>query len=195
CELAIQTYGGAGFIKDHPVEQYCRDSKIFSIYEGTNHIQALDLVSRKLGQGGGANFRAFLAEIGAFVQKHGEHPALGPEVKRLGEAAETVAMVAGTMLLWFTQRKVGLGPRGANPFLERRAEPAIAWLPLDGARVALDKLEALPAGADEGERDFYLGKKHTAVFFVRNILPGVFSKSRILTTEDTSALDIPDSGF
>ena len=195
CELAIQTYGGAGFIKDHPVEQYCRDSKIFSIYEGTNHIQALDLVSRKLGQGGGANFRAFLAEIGAFVQKHQEHPALGPEVKRLGEAAETVAMVAGTMLLWFTQRKVGLVPLAANRFLEMMAETAVAWLLLDGARVALEKLEALPAGGDEGERDFYLGKKHTAVFFVRNILPGVFSKSRILTTEDTSALDIPDAGF
>src|SRR5262249_44048182 len=63
CESAIQIYGGAGFIKDHPVEQYCRDSKIFSIYEGTNHIQAMDLVGRKLGQSGGANFRAFLAEI------------------------------------------------------------------------------------------------------------------------------------
>jgi hypothetical protein len=52
--MAIQTYGGAGYTKDYPVEQYCRDSKIFSIYEGTNHIQAMDLVGRKLGQNGGA---------------------------------------------------------------------------------------------------------------------------------------------
>ena len=193
CELAIQTYGGAGFIQDHPVEQYCRDSKIFSIYEGTNHIQALDLVGRKLGQNGGANFRAFLGEIGEFVQKHSAHPVLGPEVKRLGEAAETVAMVAGTMLLWFTQRKVALVPLAANRFLEMMAETAVAWLLLDGARVALDKLESLPAGSDE--HDFYLGKKHAALFFVRNILPGVFSKSRILTAEDSSALDIPDGGF
>ncbi len=50
CEEAIQTYGGAGYTKDYPVEQYCRDAKIFSIYEGTNHIQAMDLVGRKLGQ-------------------------------------------------------------------------------------------------------------------------------------------------
>src|SRR5262249_45375784 len=105
CESAIQVFGGAGFIKDHPVEQYCRDSKIFSIYEGTNHIQAMDLVGRKLGQNGGANFRAFLAEIGAFVQKHGEHPVLAHEVKRLGEAAETLAMVAGMFLNWLASRR------------------------------------------------------------------------------------------
>ena len=61
CETAIQTYGGVGYTKDFPVEQYCRDAKIFSIYEGTNHIQAMDLVGRKLGQAGGANLQAFLA--------------------------------------------------------------------------------------------------------------------------------------
>ena len=60
AELAIQTYGGAGYVQDNPVEQYCRDAKIFSIYEGTNHIQALDLVARKLQQHGGENFTAFL---------------------------------------------------------------------------------------------------------------------------------------
>ena len=64
---AIQVMGGAGFLQDHPVEQYCRDSKIFSIYEGTNHIQALDLVGRKLGQKGGVNAQAFLKDVQAFV--------------------------------------------------------------------------------------------------------------------------------
>ena len=54
CETAIQTYGGAGYTRDYPVEQYCRDAKIFSIYEGTNHIQAMDLVGRKLGAGAAA---------------------------------------------------------------------------------------------------------------------------------------------
>jgi len=59
CATAIQVYGGAGYLKDWPVEQYARDSKIFSIYEGTNHIQAMDLVGRKLMQRGGANVQAF----------------------------------------------------------------------------------------------------------------------------------------
>jgi alkylation response protein AidB-like acyl-CoA dehydrogenase len=60
AEMAVQIYGGAGFVEDHPVEQYLRDAKIFSIYEGTNHIQALDLVARKLGARGGENFSDFL---------------------------------------------------------------------------------------------------------------------------------------
>ena len=64
CATAIQVYGGAGYLKDWPVEQYCRDSKIFSIYEGTNHIQAMDLVGRKLMQRGGANVQAFGKDVG-----------------------------------------------------------------------------------------------------------------------------------
>ncbi len=70
CALAIQVYGGAGFLKDWPVEQYTRDAKIFSIYEGTTHIQAMDLVGRKLGQNGGANFQAFMSDIASFVEAH-----------------------------------------------------------------------------------------------------------------------------
>ena len=77
CELAIQTYGGAGFIKDYPVEQYCRDSKIFSIYEGTNHIQAMDLVGRKLPQNGGANLQAFLGDIAKFIAENEKREKLG----------------------------------------------------------------------------------------------------------------------
>mgnify|MGYP002139114714 CR=1 FL=1 len=61
--MAIQVYGGAGYTRDFPVEQYCRDSKVFSIYEGTNHIQAMDLVGRKLGQAGGSNLQAFLGDV------------------------------------------------------------------------------------------------------------------------------------
>src|SRR6202034_3401839 len=83
CETAIQTYGGAGYTRDYPVEQYCRDAKIFSIYEGTNHIQAMDLVGRKLGQAGGANLQAFLSDVAKFVAANAQHPQLGASVKRL----------------------------------------------------------------------------------------------------------------
>ncbi|MBL8741708.1 MAG: acyl-CoA dehydrogenase family protein, partial [Myxococcales bacterium] len=94
CELAIQTHGGAGFIKDYPVEQYCRDSKIFSIYEGTNHIQAMDLVGRKLPQNGGANLQAFLGDIAKFIAENEKHEKLGPLVKELAQAHEAVAGMA-----------------------------------------------------------------------------------------------------
>src|SRR5262249_9393274 len=86
CATAIQTYGGAGYLKDWPVEQYCRDSKIFSIYEGTNHIQALDLVGRKLSQKGGANVQAFAKDVGTFVAAHKDHPHLGPQIAILAQA-------------------------------------------------------------------------------------------------------------
>src|SRR5204862_1011546 len=74
CATAIQVYGGAGYLHDWPVEQYCRDSKVFSIYEGTNHIQAMDLVGRKLMQRSGANVQAFGKDVAAFVAAHKEHP-------------------------------------------------------------------------------------------------------------------------
>ncbi len=193
CETAIQVFGGAGFCKDHPVEQYCRDSKVFSIYEGTNHIQAMDLVGRKLAVKGGAYFRTFLGEIGKFVTAHGEHPVLGAEIKRLGDAAETTAMIAGMFMSWLGQRRIAMVPLAANRFLEMMGETAVAWLLLDGARVALEKAEAL--GPDDPDHAFYEGKKHAALYFARSVLPGVFSKSRILTAEDTSPLDIPDSAF
>src|SRR5262249_37486747 len=76
CETAIQTFGGAGYTRDYPVEQYCRDAKIFSLYEGTNHIQAMDLVGRKLGQAGGTNLQAYAADLTRFVQSHLAHEAL-----------------------------------------------------------------------------------------------------------------------
>ncbi|MDP8999830.1 MAG: acyl-CoA dehydrogenase family protein, partial [Myxococcota bacterium] len=101
CETAIQTFGGVGYTKDFPVEQYCRDAKIFSIYEGTNHIQAMDLVGRKLAQNGGANLQAFLADVGNFVQKHANDDTIGPAVKTLGLAREAVSMAAMRLLAWF----------------------------------------------------------------------------------------------
>ena len=98
CETAIQTYGGVGYTRDFPVEQYCRDAKIFSIYEGTDHIQAMDLVGRKLGQAGGANLRAFLADIGQFVRQTATHPTLGPAAKTLSFAQEALGASAMRML-------------------------------------------------------------------------------------------------
>ena len=88
CELAIQVYGGAGYVKDHPVEQYLRDAKIFSIYEGTNHIQALDLVVRKLRGRSGRDLSDFAGNLTGFVEKYSDDPAVGPEVKALGAAAQ-----------------------------------------------------------------------------------------------------------
>ena len=106
AEMAVQIYGGAGFVEDHPAEQYLRDAKIFSIYEGTNHIQALDLVSRKLGARGGENFAEFLKEIGDFVAEHSARPGLGAELGALGEAAATLQRGAEALMGFFMGGKL-----------------------------------------------------------------------------------------
>jgi len=196
CELAIQTFGGAGFIKDYPVEQYCRDSKIFSIYEGTNHIQAMDLVGRKLPQNGGANLQAFLGDIAKFIAENEKHERLGPLVKELAQAHEAVAGMAMRLLTWFQSGRMPLVPLAANRVLEMMSELCCGWLLCDGAKVASDKLAKLSPGEETAaDRAFYEGKLHTATYFVRNILPHAKLTAEILGREDTTALDISVASF
>ncbi len=193
CETAIQTYGGAGYTRDYPVEQYCRDAKIFSIYEGTNHIQAMDLVGRKLGQAGGANLQAFLGDIAKFVALNSTHPTLGPAVKKLGAAQDAVAGCAMRLLMWFQSGQLALVPLSANRFCEMMSELTVGWQLLEGAVVA----EAAKASVAEGHPDvaFYAGKVQAALYFARNVLPGVEHKAALLAEEDKSPLDMPDGGF
>ncbi len=189
--LAIQSMGGAGFLKDHPVEQYCRDAKIFSIYEGTNHIQALDLVARKLAQNGGANVRAYLGDLQQFITKHKEHPVLASSVARLAKAQEAVAGTVMKFMAWSAQGKVQQVPLAANRFLTMMAETTIGWLLLEQAVIALDKLE----GASAADKAFYEGKRYAAQYFAQHILPNVINLAGVIGAEDTSALDIPQDAL
>jgi alkylation response protein AidB-like acyl-CoA dehydrogenase len=193
CETAIQTYGGVGYTKDFPVEQYCRDAKIFSIYEGTNHIQAMDLVGRKIGQAGGANLQAFLGDVGAFVQKHAGDATLGPAVKTLGSAAEALGGSAMRLLTWFQSGNLPLVPLAANRFLEMMAETAVAWMLLDGAAVALEAKKNVAAGHPDAA--FYEGKVAAALYYARNVLPTVELKAKLMGDEDRTPLEISDAGF
>ncbi len=193
CEMAIQTYGGAGFTRDYPVEQYCRDAKIFSIYEGTNHIQAMDLVGRKLGQAGGANLQAYFGDIQKFVAAHSAHPVLGPAVKKLGAAQESVAGTAMRMLMWFQTGQLALVPLSANRFCEMMSELTVSWLLLQGAVVAEEAKPKVAAGHPDAA--FYAGKTAAALYYARNVLPGVEHKAQLLAEEDKSPLDIPDAAF
>jgi alkylation response protein AidB-like acyl-CoA dehydrogenase len=188
CEEAIQTYGGAGYTRDYPAEQYCRDAKIFSIYEGTNHIQAMDLVGRKLGQAGGANLQAYLGDIAKFVAANKDHPAVGPEVKALGTAQEALAGSALKLLMWFQSGKMEMVPLFANRFLEMMSEVTVAWLLLDGAILAHGKLGGK-------EKAFYDGKIHSARYYARAVLPTVELLAREMNEEDRSPLEISDASF
>ena len=196
CETAIQTFGGVGYTQDYPVEQYCRDAKIFSIYEGTNHIQSMDLVGRKLGQNGGANLQAFLGDVAKFIAENESHAVIGPWVKELQGAHEAVAGTAMRLLSWFQSGQMAMVPLASTRFLEMMSELAVGWLLLDGAKIAHDAQAKLPEG-DAGARDrsFYEGKKHAARYYALNVVPGVKLKAEILGREDSSSIDIPDEAF
>ncbi len=193
CETAIQTYGGAGYTKDYPVEQYCRDAKIFSIYEGTNHIQAMDLVGRKLGQAGGANMQAFLGDIGKFVAANSAHPKLGASVKKLGAAQEALGGATMRLLMWFQGGNIAMVPLYANRFLEMMSETAVAWMLLEGAAIADAKLAKVAQA--ESDHAFYTGKVAAALYYARTVLPGVEQKAISMGEEDRSPLDVPEAAF
>jgi hypothetical protein len=194
CETAIQTFGGAGFLKDWPIEQYLRDAKIFSIYEGTNHIQAMDLVGRKLAQSGGEGLRTFLGEIGAFVSANSQHPKLGVDVQALGKAADTIGGAAMQLFGWSQNpAKLALVPLAANRFLEMMSEVAVGWMLLQAAIIA----DTAAQGLADGHADvaFYRGKVQAARYYAKNVIPGVVAKSKVLGSEDLSPIEIGDDSF
>jgi 3-(methylthio)propanoyl-CoA dehydrogenase len=193
CVQAIQVFGGAGYCQDYPVEQYARDAKIFSIYEGTNHIQAMDLVGRKLGQAGGAHFQQFMADVGGFIEAHREHKVYGEAVRQLAAAQEGVMASAMVLLGWSQEpAKMALIPLSANRFLNMMAELAVGWLLLD-AGVLADK--AAEKASSEEEKDFYEGKRLTALWYARNVLPNVELAARTMALEDTSPMQMSNAAF
>ena len=192
CETAVQVYGGAGYCQDYPVEQYLRDSKIFSIYEGTNHIQALDLVGRKLGQAGGKNAQDFFADLGKFISANMEHPVLGAQVKNLAKAQEVIGGAAFQFLGW-SKSEMEKVPLNANRFLEMMSETAVGWLLLDAAVIAHEAQSKI--AKDSKDWNFYEGKKQAAVYYANNILPEVVAKSKILQSGDKSPVEIPTDAF
>ncbi len=190
---AIQVFGGAGYIKDHPVEQHCRDSKIFSIYEGTNHIQALDLVGRKLGQRGGANLQAFLADVRRVAETARADSELAPIAERMLAAGDALTLGAMRFLGWFQSGKTDLIGLYANRFLEMLARTAVSSVLIEGAEVAARATSALPDS--HPDRAYYSGKRHAALHYAHLELPGVIDGARIMGDEMRHSLDIPDSGF
>jgi alkylation response protein AidB-like acyl-CoA dehydrogenase len=207
-EWAIQVYGGYGYCGEYPVEQFCRDVKITSIYEGTNGIQAMDLVGRKLSMKKGALFMGWMKEVNEFIEKYKAHATFGASVAELEKAKNTLINVS----MHFAKVAAG-GDRlypmlYACPYLELFGEVELAYLLLQQGIIAKDKLEGIfqKAGAssaeaqakvidDQADAAFYSGKVHTADFFASNILPKVQSTAATILTGNKSALAIPEAAF
>jgi len=194
CELAIQVYGGAGYVKDHPVEQYLRDAKIFSIYEGTNHIQALDLVVRKLRHRSGRDLADFAGNLTEFVQKYADDPAVGPEVRLLGKAAQSLQGAGQAIIEYMMQSKLDTLTLFCTPFMEAMSTITVAHILLEAAVIAEEQRTQDDAQSQE-EFDFYAGRVASARFFANFILPQAVAMCKVIRSGDRSALDIPDHGF
>jgi len=194
CELAIQVYGGAGYVQDNPVEQYLRDAKIFSIYEGTNHIQALDLVVRKLRGRQGRDLADFTGELTKFVADNSSDPAVGSEIRALGKAAERLQGAGTAIIEYMMSGKLDQLTLCASPFLEAMSEVTIGHLLLEAALIA-EEARTQDDEQSQEEFDFYAGRVMAAKFFANFILPSVGAKCDAIESSDRSSLDIPDRGF
>lgn len=190
---AIQVLGGVGYCSEFPVEQYARDSKINSIWEGTNYIQALDLIGRKLPMGGGMIFQNWLQGVLAFTGEHKEDPDFAEDCKLLFRAAQVVGDFAMRYRQYIQGKNARLIPLTATRFLECFAEVLMGQLMLEQGLIARERLSSVKEETAEGA--FYRGKVETVHYFCRNLLVHVFARHATLQSEDTSALDIPESAF
>jgi len=208
CEQAIQVHGGYGFCSEYPVEQFARDCKIASIYEGTNGIQAMDLLGRKILRTKGETVKWLFEEIMPVIERNREHPILGPYVptveqgcKSLQDALQHIGGVVG-------KGEIEAGFLEATPFLEIFGDVVLGWLYLWQAEVAHDKLEELwkETGADSPEdrkalaqrnpdAAYLEGKVTTARFYMGRLLPAVAGKVEALKRKETAPLEMPDEGF
>jgi alkylation response protein AidB-like acyl-CoA dehydrogenase len=199
-EMGIQVFGGYGYCCEYGQEQLCRDTKIASIYEGTNGIQALDLMARKMTAKKGAIFMSFLNEINVFLGNAEKNPRMAPTAKWLARGRDALGEVA----LKFSQMGLDIYPLYcATPFLRMLGHVAVGYYTLKAALVADEKLQALyqkhgtgenPAARKRLTRDniearFYDGKVRGAHFFMTQVLPEVFGIKESLLSLDRSGLE------
>jgi alkylation response protein AidB-like acyl-CoA dehydrogenase len=192
CIQAIQVFGGAGYTRDYLVEQYARDCKITSIYEGTSGIQAMDLLARKIGMKKGQVFMNFLGEIQQTAFKAKAIDGLQDLAARVENTANRlgeVAMHIGQMAL---SENFKVGFAHALPFLYAMGDTIMAWMLLWRAVVASEKLAAKPKKKDVA---FYEGQIKTAEFFIRTELPLTFGKMEAIQDGCAAAIEIADDGF
>ena len=189
---SLQTFGGSGFTEDWPLEQYVRDAKIDTLYEGTTAIQGMDFFFRKIVKDGGRAIGLLGKEIGEFCASGGE---LSDEKAALAKALEDVNAMMGTMVGFAMESqnspeeiyKTGLN---TTRLLMSVGEIIIAWLLIRQAEVATKKLAA--GGKDS---DFYTGKIAAAKFFVQTVLPHIRAERKILESETGGLMSIPESAF
>jgi len=196
--LSLQTLGGSGFLQDYPIEQYIRDAKIDSLYEGTTGIQSQDLFFRKIIRDNGQAFGALLATIRDFAAADGGNGRLKAERAALAEAAGHVEAMAGAMagfLMASAEQPAEIYKAGLNTtrLLMALGDLVIGWLLLTHAEIAQRRLDEI--AADDGDRDFYAGKVGAARFFAATVLPRLAAERKITEETTLDLMDLPEGAF
>ncbi|WP_349879651.1 acyl-CoA dehydrogenase [Micromonospora sp. HUAS YX12] len=195
---SLQTYGGSGFLQDYPLEQYVRDAKIDTLYEGTTAIQSLDLIFRKIVRDNGKALMAVAAEIQEHIASEAGNGQLKEERQALGKALAEIQNILGVMTGWLGEAqggdtralyKVGLSSRR---FLLAIGDLVVGWLLQKQADVALKALAGEVSAAD---KSFYTGKVAAARFFAREVLPRIGADRRIIEGADLEIMDLPEEAF
>ncbi|OYO00672.1 acyl-CoA dehydrogenase [Enemella evansiae] len=189
----LQTFGGSGFLQDYPIEQYVRDAKIDTLYEGTTAIQGQDFFFRKIVKDQGRAIGVVSKQIEEFLGSEGP---LTDERKLLGRAAEDAALMVGTLtqvLMGAQQNPKDLYKVGLNTsrVLMALGDLVCAWLLIRAGEVAQSQLE----GATGAERDFLAGKIASAQWFARTRLPQLTAERKMLEATTLDAMELPESAF
>jgi hypothetical protein len=199
---SLQTFGGSGFLQDYPIEQYVRDAKIDTLYEGTTAIQGQDLFFRKIVKDQGRALGHLASEIQAFITSEAGNGRLKVERALLAQALEDAQAIVGSMINDLMSAdasaeggdirniyKVGLN---TSRLLMALGDVVCAWLLLRGAEVALAKLAGEVSDKDQA---FYEGKVAAAQFFAQNTLPKLSAERRIAEHTDLALMDLDESAF
>lgn len=207
-ELAVQIHGGYGYCREYPVEQFMRDSKIASIYEGTNGVQALDLVGRKLGYKQGALFKSIVAETGNLVKLAKNNYRLKDIVEPFEQARRQLIEVTRYFGLKSITEDFMTPILYATPYLELFGDVAVGFMLLWQAVIADRRLEELysDAKADRPEKKaellktnrsaaFYRGKLASAQFFSNTVLSLAKGKATAIMSGERCSIDIPEESF
>ncbi|MDD9300818.1 MAG: acyl-CoA dehydrogenase [Desulfobacter sp.] len=205
CSHGVQVYGGYGYCSEFPVEQLMRDSRIFMIYEGTNGIQAMDLLGRKLSMNKGASFKYFLAQIKKTVEEAKAIPGVEKMADKVARAVSRLEELSADMGSRSRSKNALNAYAFAHPFLEITGDVAFAWMHLWRAAIAapklakkagsLDKDAVAQKAAKNKDAAFYAGQMATAKFFIHTLLPATYGKMDAVLEGDTCVEDIQDVSF
>jgi len=192
CNHGVQVFGGYGYTREYPQEQLLRDCKITQIYEGTNGIQAMDLVGRKLGLKGGQAFQDLMVEIDQTVEAAGRIPVLQDLAFRVEAGAHKLKAVAHHIGNKLQSEQMPMAFAFACPFMDAAGDTVMAWMLLWRAVVAHDKSAK---GAKKKDQAFYDGQLKSAQFFINTQLPVTMGKMEAILSDDDAVLAIAEESF